>query len=193
LAGESPVKSSPEGLWTGYVAMKQGKDVSGDRTYSLGPVDVSKLDDGVHLLLVRAVDDRAGKAPVFSTFAVPFVVERSNEPPELTEPEDADGDGLLNEEDNCPLHPNVDQADFDGDGVGDLCDLCPLTIAEQIDRTDQDGCLAVDSSKLGGVDAIIAVIKGDKPVDPALDHNRDSRVDVLDLVTEVDRIHGHGS
>ena len=38
--------------------------------------------------------------------------------------EDADGDGILNTEDNCPLHVNVDQADTDRDGVGDACDNC---------------------------------------------------------------------
>ena len=38
--------------------------------------------------------------------------------------EDADGDGILNENDNCPLHVNVDQRDRDGDGVGDVCDNC---------------------------------------------------------------------
>ena len=35
---------------------------------------------------------------------------------------DADGDGILNEADNCLMTPNPDQADLDGDGYGDACD-----------------------------------------------------------------------
>ena len=35
---------------------------------------------------------------------------------------DRDHDGVLNETDNCPDHPNADQADADGNGRGDACD-----------------------------------------------------------------------
>jgi len=41
--------------------------------------------------------------------------------------EDLDGDGALNENDNCQLVYNPDQADTDGDGFGDECDKCPDT------------------------------------------------------------------
>ena len=40
---------------------------------------------------------------------------------------DADGDGILDEDDNCSLVFNQSQWDFDSDGVGDWCDNCPLT------------------------------------------------------------------
>ena len=46
---------------------------------------------------------------------------------------DKDGDGIADEDDNCPdifnpIRPvdNGKQADSDGDGVGDVCDPCPL-------------------------------------------------------------------
>ena len=39
--------------------------------------------------------------------------------------EDADGDGLGDVCDNCPGAANPDQADLDGDGLGDVCDPCP--------------------------------------------------------------------
>jgi hypothetical protein len=35
---------------------------------------------------------------------------------------DVDGDGVLDESDNCVNTPNADQADYDGDGQGDACD-----------------------------------------------------------------------
>lgn len=40
----------------------------------------------------------------------------------IPESPDADGDGILDEVDNCPDVANPDQADFDGDGLGDACD-----------------------------------------------------------------------
>ncbi|KAH8251380.1 hypothetical protein KR032_010245 [Drosophila birchii] len=38
--------------------------------------------------------------------------------------EDADGDLVQNNKDNCPLAYNTEQVDTDGDGVGDVCDNC---------------------------------------------------------------------
>ena len=52
------------------------------------------------------------------------VVDCPCEPPTI---DDRDGDGALNDTDNCPEMGNGDQADADGDGVGDACDDCPET------------------------------------------------------------------
>ena len=41
------------------------------------------------------------------------------------DPFDRDGDGVLDEVDNCPGYPNPDQHDEDADGLGDRCDNCP--------------------------------------------------------------------
>ena len=191
LGGAAPVTGSPEGLWDGFVPMKRGPDESsGDRTFSLEKVDVSKLSDGNHVLLVRVVDTDPGRPPVFATHPVAIRINRSKLPPDLTKPDDLDGDGIDNVADNCPEKANADQADFDGDQVGDLCDLCPLTAADLVSRVDGDGCIAPDAASLKNVDAIIAVIKGERAKEARLDVNGDGAVDVLDLVKEVDRIHG---
>lgn len=42
--------------------------------------------------------------------------------PDVSLSGDADGDGVADCIDNCPLHANSDQADCDGDGIGDACD-----------------------------------------------------------------------
>ncbi|WP_412060737.1 thrombospondin type 3 repeat-containing protein [Rubrivirga sp. IMCC45206] len=52
------------------------------------------------------------------------------------QPPDADGDGVLDDVDNCPATPNADQADFDGDGAGDACD----------DDDDNDGVADADDA-----------------------------------------------
>ncbi len=51
--------------------------------------------------------------------------------------DDADGDGVPDNFDNCPFTPNRDQLDSDGDGVGDACDNCPKVANP--DQKDTDG------------------------------------------------------
>lgn len=55
----------------------------------------------------------------------------------LNAPNDADGDGKLDQFDNCPFVSNRDQRDADGDGIGDACDNCPLVANP--DQRDTDG------------------------------------------------------
>jgi len=58
----------------------------------------------------------------------------SDEPP-VTAP-DADGDGIADSQDNCPIDANPDQLNTDGDGLGDTCD--PTPNGEDVDA-DGDG------------------------------------------------------
>ena len=52
---------------------------------------------------------------------------------------DTDGEGVMDNSDNCATVPNSDQTDTDGDGRGDKCDNCPeIGNADQKD-TDGDG------------------------------------------------------
>jgi thermitase len=41
------------------------------------------------------------------------------------DPGDADDDGILDDDDNCPYVANPNQVDADDDGIGDDCDNCP--------------------------------------------------------------------
>lgn len=72
---------------------------------------------------------------------------------------DRDGDGIDNDDDNCPLIFNPvrplddgEQADHDGDGRGDVCDPCPLDAntvdcsAPNPDDRDSDGVDNVDDN-----------------------------------------------
>lgn len=44
------------------------------------------------------------------------------EPDPIETPDDSDSDGIADEQDNCPLVANEDQADSDDNGIGDACD-----------------------------------------------------------------------
>ena len=56
---------------------------------------------------------------------------------------DADGDGVCGDVDNCPAASNADQSDADGDTLGDACDACP---ADPDNDADGDGvCGDVDN------------------------------------------------
>jgi hypothetical protein len=56
---------------------------------------------------------------------------------------DADGDGIISPEDNCPEVYNPGQEDADGDGLGDACDACPDDPDNDVDG---DGyCAGVDN------------------------------------------------
>jgi hypothetical protein len=52
---------------------------------------------------------------------------------------DADGDGVCQDDDNCPAIANPDQADTEGDGVGDACDNCATTANPDQADADRDG------------------------------------------------------
>jgi hypothetical protein len=66
-------------------------------------------------------------------------------------PDDHEGDGNHNADDNCPRRGNVDQHDEDADLVGDACDNCP-TIANA-DQRDTTGANARDQFPDGVGDA----------------------------------------
>ena len=67
-------------------------------------------------------------------------------------PLDYDGDGIANEEDNCPNTFNVNQIDTDIDGVGDVCDICPDDINDTC-NPGLSGGAEINASEGGMVDS----------------------------------------
>lgn len=57
---------------------------------------------------------------------------------------DTDEDGIPDDQDNCVVDPNPDQANYDGDAFGDVCDPCPYDAENDADGdgvcADQDNC-----------------------------------------------------
>ncbi len=59
---------------------------------------------------------------------------------------DRDGDGVIDNRDNCPDHANPDQSDRDGDGRGDVCEICS---DDPTNDRDRDGiCGNIDNCPL---------------------------------------------
>ena len=72
--------------------------------------------------------------------------------PIITVDVDSDGDGLLNDMDNCPNLSNPDQLDTDGDGHGNLCDYCPNDPLHWPDNIgDMDQCVSPDDQDGDGI------------------------------------------
>ena len=61
---------------------------------------------------------------VLTCFVFLIIQSCNTEPVEIpqTTENDSDGDGVLDENDNCSLIANPNQEDDDGDGIGNLCD-----------------------------------------------------------------------
>jgi len=117
---------------------------------------------------------------------------------------DTDGDGFVDQADNCPNVDNPNQKDLDGDGIGNLCDededgdgilipqdLCPKDVdlwsSNIVNDYDQDGCIDNvnddDDDNDGISDDEDACPKGqiDWDNDPtASDHDGDGCTDEID-------------
>jgi hypothetical protein len=72
-------------------------------------------------------------------------------------PDDADGDGVCDANDNCPTVPNPGQEDTDADAVGDACDNCPFDVNPG--QLDLDGDGVGDACDLD--DQMIYILFGD--------------------------------
>jgi len=73
---------------------------------------------------------------------------------------DRDGDGLLDNVDNCPANTPPDQTDTDGDGVGDVCDNCPLDDNVGQEDADLDGLGDACDDEFGASEVVLFLVDG---------------------------------
>ncbi len=101
------MKTTPEGenAWSDLFSYNEGS--------SLRHCNVRYDGERIY---VYAMKNGSGQAqPItLQTFKVAFEYD--------AQPNDVDGDGILDDNDNCKDIYNPKQEDFDGDGVGDVCD-----------------------------------------------------------------------
>ncbi|MDO8615106.1 MAG: thrombospondin type 3 repeat-containing protein [Dehalococcoidia bacterium] len=92
---------------------------------------------------------------------------------------DTDGDGVGDVRDNCPSFPNTNQANTDGDAWGNACDNCPTVFTAWLVPAGDDDCDGFSSTNeiAIGTDPLVACGPGAWPPDIT-----DSQVvDFLDL------------
>jgi hypothetical protein len=106
----------------------------------------------------------------------------------LIAPADDDGDGVPNDDDNCPDVANADQVDDDEDGVGSACDNCTLVANTDQRDTNGDGFGNVCDADLDNDGAInfsdLGIMKGVFFTDdPDADLDGSGSVNFTDLAT----------
>ncbi|WP_064966761.1 thrombospondin type 3 repeat-containing protein [Tenacibaculum ovolyticum] len=87
----------------------------------------------------------------------------------LNPTEDADGDGVNNDTDNCPTTANPDQADVDGNGIGDVCQ-----------DIDGDGILDINDNCVNKINPDQKDSDGDGIGDACQDADGDGVMDNID-------------
>lgn len=117
-------------------ANPNGQVIAGSYVYlgGSGTTDLGRLlTTGHNRVVITQVDDCCRENNLRSA----RVVLNGREVPPSN---DTDGDGVVDDDDNCPTTPNADQADKDNDGKGDACD--PDNDNDGVDD-DKDNCPAV--------------------------------------------------
>jgi hypothetical protein len=139
--GDEIVLLEADGDCADYVAFEDGPEVSAPPAGCAwsGPNASNGDFEGLSLARFEAAplvdSDTAAdwEASGLTTTRGPTTPGAPNDPP------DDDGDGALDEADNCPEIGNADQADDDGDGIGQSCDNCPSVASADAADSDLDG------------------------------------------------------
>ncbi|MCK4794144.1 MAG: thrombospondin type 3 repeat-containing protein, partial [Desulfobacteraceae bacterium] len=66
------------------------------------------------------------------------------------EDNDADDDGILDDDDNCPNDANPGQEDVDDDGIGDVCEVSPAAGRSSLSDIFGDGTCTLNAGASAG-------------------------------------------
>lgn len=121
--------------------------------------------------------------------------------PLMSYPDDADGDGVDNIQDNCMFVPNPGQENTDDDFLGDACDNCPDHFNPFQNDIDDDGigdacdllCGDADGNGIVNILDIIRMIQCSMVIDcdlfpmEVVDVNNDGAYNILDIIYIIDK------
>ncbi|MDB4048882.1 thrombospondin type 3 repeat-containing protein, partial [Luminiphilus sp.] len=134
-------------------------------------------------LVISFVRTNSGGGFAFDNFNGTQAFVNVNAP---LDPDDDDGDGASDGNDNCPLDANPGQEDTDSDGVGDECDICANTPPDSVVVTDPYspiyGCVDNDGDGVLNGDDQCPLTPANDPVntDGCTDNDGDGVEDTAD-------------
>lgn len=110
----------------------------GDRSFVVTPLSAGEVTFSFSVAGFET-NSLQVEADDFDVTGMTFKLVVSPSEPEVV---DGDGDGVADEDDNCPGVSNSDQADADGDGAGNVCDsnsYAPQAETQASDATGAEG------------------------------------------------------
>lgn len=160
--------SDPDGIGEFWiVAEGEGVEFHGTNSCNPGPViwesgEPDEFPDHDHYVIWY---DCTGHRAIESWFVESTLGSGGSGP--ATFQADADGDGVANGLDNCPVTDNPGQADSDGDGIGDACDVgenatvTDTTYTAGCGEVPPDECYAIVFSDDDGIGQFFVVAEGE--------------------------------